>query len=90
MYWKITKDHLWEEGDSLPSRKGMVHHEYNESNPPVDLLEVRLRDDDLELYYEAVADDEALENLFFWAQRDAGVTLLEVKDENGKWNPEVG
>lgn len=87
MYWKITKDNLWEEGDSLPSRVGF---RTKTNEPRLDaLLDVRLLDDDREHYYTAVADDEALEDLYHWAYRDAGVTILQVKTD-GKWVDTIG
>jgi len=89
MYWKITEDLLWEEGDSLPSRVGF-HSRYDENTRIGEFLDVRLLDDDREHYYSAVADDEALESLYDWAMRDAGVTILQVKDSNGNWKDEIG
>lgn len=92
MYAKITKDHL-DLGDVLSDwkpRDGQVI--IDRSSPPhshdIERLEVRLLDDDRELYYEAVATDDALEDLFMWAQRDAGVTILQVKKGNA-WVDEI-
>jgi hypothetical protein len=84
MYAKITKDLIWEPGDQSDSRVNEVVICKFHTPVPDDLLDVRLLDDDRILYYEALADDESLEHLFYWAQRDAGVTILQVK-KGGKW-----
>jgi len=91
MYAKITEDHLYEHTDHNPteSRAGwQLWTDY--TDPEVRLIKCRLFDDDGELYYEAIADDEALEDLFDWAQKDAGVTLLKIKNENGEWEDCIG
>lgn len=90
MYAKITKDHLFD-GDIIDrDRSGAViirtGGELTHTEPT--LLDVRLYDDDDELYYEAIATDDALEDLFDWAQRDSGVTKLDVK-RDGEWKVEI-
>ena len=88
MYAKITKDKLWQEGDSLPSRAGAyITGDPTQAEGP--LLKVRLLDDDREHYYTAEADDEALERLYEWAMHDAGVTILQVKGNDGIWRDEI-
>jgi hypothetical protein len=88
MYAKITKDHLFEPEDitDIPLRQGLVLWD----DEPGELIKCRLYDDDGELYYEATADDDALEHLFTWAQIDAGVTLLKTKNKDGKWEDCIG
>jgi hypothetical protein len=93
MYAKITKDHLFDPNDryslKIISREGWVLWSEN-FTPAVILIECKLYDDDGELYYEAYADDEALEPLFNWAQIDAGVTLLKIKNKDGEWEDCIG
>lgn len=89
MYARITKDKLWEPGDSLPSREGEVIVDHHNGEFSGTVLDVRLLDDDREHYYTAVADDDALEALFDWAMFDAGCTILQVKDEDGNWKDEI-
>lgn len=80
MYAKITNDHLFDGTIITNDRTGKVLLE----GEPVDkLYKVRLLDDDRELCYEAEADDEALEDLFDWAQRDVGVTILQCETASG-------
>jgi hypothetical protein len=76
-YAKITEDHLWKEGDVSPSRIGWSLGDEQE-RPTEGVLQVRLLDDDRELYYTAEATDDALETLHSWAGIDAGVTILQV------------
>jgi len=97
MYAKIVKDHLWDPVDQvmvdsgLSDRTGVVLFGVppagNTGTRP-EVLDVRLYDDDGILYYECLATDDALENLFDWAQRDSGVTLLQVK-VNDEWKDTI-
>lgn len=85
MYAKITKDHLFDGDIITDDRTGeIIVSELRERPAKQPILDVRLYDDDGELYYEALADDEALEALYSWAAHDAGVTMLKVKNGN-KW-----
>jgi len=91
MYAKITKDHLFEMYADHKSSSRAGHVLWSENfTPAVILIECKLYDDDGELYYEALADDDALEHLFTWAQIDAGVTLLKIKNANGEWEDCIG
>lgn len=55
------------------------------------MLRVRLLDDDRIPYYEAdVDEDAALEPLFFWCQRDAGCTILQVWYTDRGWEDVIG
>jgi len=87
MYWRIQKDHLVDGSIITKSRVGYgVGNEVPHNEP---LYRVRLFDDDGELYYEGVSDDDGLEHMFNWASRDAGVTLLQIL-MNGVWRDEIG
>lgn len=88
MYAQITKDLLYDGNYIKVNRK----HEVIFGGGPHQvgpLMKVRLLDDDRELYYEAVSDDEALEDLFSWAMRESGVTILQVWKSPGKWVDEI-
>ena len=92
MYAKITKDLLYDNkvvGEEYESREGLVLFD-NKPGPIHVFYKCRLYDDDGEIYYEADADDAALELLFDWAQKDAGVTLLKIKADNGEWEDCIG
>lgn len=85
MYAKITKDLLVDGEIITTDRTGQVLW-----NGPLvgNLLQVRLLDDDREVYYEAVADDEVLESLASWAAKDSGVTILQTK-QHGAWKDAI-
>jgi len=89
MHWRITEDLLWEPTDSWPTRVGTSRSDHGE-NGIANAVEVRLLDDDRIHYYTAVCEDteESLTDLFQWAMRDAGVTILQMK-KNGKWEDEI-
>lgn len=81
MYAVIKKDHLAD--DILPTREGLKFGDYLDSNNIVDF---RALDDDRIVYYEGEGDDEGLEAVFEWAMRDAGVTIIQIKDTlTGTW-----
>lgn len=79
MYAKITKDLLFEKEIFDRSQVGLQWGE----RPVGNLIQFRLLDDDRILYYEGEGDDEALETVFFWAQRDSGVTILQTRVQAG-------
>lgn len=93
--WTITKDHLWEEGDSLPSREGSSGNvDIDGEILPVGLdMAFRLYDDDGELYYEGLLqdDDECLNQIeaLRFGNHDAGCTRIEVL-RGGQWVQEIG
>lgn len=90
MFAKITKDYLGLD-DVLPAwkpRDGEVILD-RPTKSLRNMLEVRLLDDDRNLYYEALADEEGLEPLLSWAMRDAGATILQTK-EHGAWVDTIG
>ena len=74
-----------------PTREGTVMETPNPQRNVYNAVEFRAYDDDGELYSEGITeeDDESLESLFEWVQRDAGVTLLKIK-VNGEWRDEIG
>lgn len=92
MYWRITEDLLWEEGDSLPSRVGWKNEDPNPQRTVYNAVEVRLLDDDREHYYTAICedDDESLESLYYFAMRDAGVTIIQARNDKGEWEDIIG
>lgn len=84
MYWKITKDHLYDGKIITKNYTGKTL-----GNIIVgDILMVRLYDDDDELYYEAHSDDEGLESLYEWALIDSGTVCLKIWDK-GAWKVEI-
>jgi hypothetical protein len=86
MYAKIVTDHLDVTdtlGPEFDRTNQVIICEFHKQ-VPTDLLDVRLLDDDRELYYTAVADDDALEGLFTWAMKDSGVAILQTK-QDGEW-----
>ena len=84
MYAKITKDLLHDDTLITDGRTGLEW----KGEPQGGILRVRILDDDREVYYEAVADDEALETLLDWAMRDAGATILQVRYGN-EWRDTI-
>ena len=90
--WIITKDYVSDEGDVL-NRTGKHSRDYNsERFALADKLEIRLFDDDGELYYDALATRERIEGteerafaLLDWAMADAGCTELQYFDK-GEWH----
>jgi hypothetical protein len=74
MYAKITEDKLWKPNDPFINRKGTLLIDFKDRG---ELVKFRCLDDDGEVYYVGVADDEALEAVFDWAARDSGVTVLQ-------------
>lgn len=80
MYAKITKDLLYDGKIIEIDRTGIV---LLNGTPIGDTLEVRLLDDDREVCYLALADDEGLETLYSWAMSDAGTTILQTKGRDG-------
>lgn len=91
MYAKIVKDHLGVEDVLGPdfAREGMVVIGQG-SNEPDGLIDVRLLDDDRELYYEVRASEDSLEHLMDWGMHDAGATILQTKDMTGEWRDTIG
>lgn len=87
MYYKITADYLY---DGVYIKENRTGNEVGERNPEEPLLSVRLRDDDGELYYTAVAEDDTLEYLYEWAMIDSGVTLLQVHERGKGWVDTIG
>lgn len=83
MYAKITRDLIWSPGDTFKNRQNVTIIGEERAVADPNCLRVRLLDDDRTPYYEAIADDEALEPLFEWAMRDSGVTILQVREGNG-------
>lgn len=92
MYWRIVDDLINARFSGMPSRAGTTHREPQDYNPAESsLLTVRLLDDDEEHYYTAKCEDneESLESLFYWAQRDAGTTIMQTRNRDGKWVDEI-
>jgi hypothetical protein len=87
MYAKLTKDCLWREDDSIPSRVGTTWGEKEKADGPI--LKFRCLDDDGEVYYYGEGDDDSLDTVYEWTMRDAGCTSLEVRDEHGNWKAEI-
>lgn len=89
MYAKILLDHI----DCVP----LLGEDYKrvgrvvvgtEPAPDEGLLQVRILDDDRELYYTCEADDEALESLLSFCMGDVGATVLQVMKE-GEWEDTI-
>lgn len=91
MYWKITKDHLFEEdGGKYFSESRVGLRTKKEYKVEGEIYDLKLFDDDRELYYEAEADFEGMEAISEWAYRDAGVTITQAFDKKtGKWVDEI-
>jgi len=88
MYAKIVND-LLSPPDSAyaeENRDGMVVFKGNAEG---ELLKFRLLDDDREVYYVGEADDESLEALASWAERDSGCTILQTREGN-RWVDTIG
>jgi hypothetical protein len=93
--WIITRDLLFEDTPNTgntKSRAGVHSADYDEARfARADTLEIRLLDDDGEVYYEGRitrrrlegAEDRAFEVLD-WAMADAGCTELQFYDK-GRW-----
>jgi hypothetical protein len=88
IYWKITKDHLYDGEYFKDSREGVKAGNPDHGNFAI--IKFRAYDDDDELYYEGEVFDneESLESVFDWTQKDAGVTRLDVK-VLGEWTVEI-
>ena len=96
----ITKDHIWQEGDTTPSRHGKSWtKEQVQINAGEDIpipfkgnIKFKLFDDDEILYYEGwlLDDEECLAQQFIlqWAMHDAGCTIIKVQRE-GTWVQEI-
>jgi hypothetical protein len=92
MYAKITKDLLYDGKLIQNDRTNEVI--FGALQPGEDLRVVRLLDDDRDVYYEAEATEDALEDLFEWAMKDSGVTILQTRKidmSNGRlvWDDEI-
>lgn len=83
MYAKITKDLLFDGKIITSDRSGMVVIGREEDKSTAEIIVCRLLDDDRIPYYMAVSDDEALEELFYWAMRDSGCTILQTRGDGG-------
>jgi hypothetical protein len=86
--WKLVKDHLWtpekaERWCEKP-RTGLesAYYKYNGGT-----MQVRTFDDDGELYYTALCDDEdSAERFHDWSLYDSGSVRSQIrKDENSEW-----
>lgn len=89
MYWKIDRDYLVDGEIITETRVGTKVGE--KQNAVGKIMRFRLLDDDLEVYYGGEADDDGLESVFDFAQRDAGTTLLETRfAEDDEWHPVIG
>jgi len=90
MYWRITEDLLYDGTGDIPSRVGTERKHATHDEPIYNAIQVRLLDDDEIHYYTAICeeDEESLEDLFYWAQRDAGTTIMQTK-KDGKWVDEI-
>jgi hypothetical protein len=91
--WLITKDHITEPGDDLPSRVGWQ----GPHDAPAGLLErlndgdgltFRMKDDDGEVYYEGrylgPDDEDMFGPLDDLGRPDAGAVDIQYR-EHGKW-----
>lgn len=81
MGWKITRDFISKEDEQ--SMKGINSSDYEGGK-----IKCRLLDDDKNVYFHAVLDDETegdLGELLDWSMRNFGCTRLEMKNDNGKW-----
>src|SRR4051794_3184771 len=100
---QIDKDHLWEPGDSTPSRVGMRWTikasellEMFPNSPVEGLSKTRFRvlDDDGIVYYGGWLyndPDCAIQSqVSLWATHDSGAPRIQVKDLDKKWVYEIG
>jgi hypothetical protein len=101
--WKITKDYLdpeppnrvgyGEEHTRIPVYAVVLGYESQELPDAENKIDFRLYDDDGELYYEGILDDdEDCTNqlaALTWAEGDSGCTLIKVK-RGDEWKIEIG
>jgi hypothetical protein len=97
--WIITRDYLTEENGEDKSvgefsRVGKHSWDYNPAGfSDAEKVQVRLLDDDEEVYYEALStreriydsDGDRAFDILDWGMADAGCTELQYLDDNGNW-----
>ncbi len=89
--WVISTDHLWEEGDVIKSRKGMVFVVKGTKEEVIALANdksvrqhFKLFDDDNNINYEGFATPETEFQPLNWAMNDVGSTRIDYR------NPKTG
>jgi hypothetical protein len=91
--WIITRDFLDDGTCDIPSRVGVHSNDYDADRfAKANTLEIRLLDDDGEVYYEGRAtrkrilhsSEEYAFEVLDWAMADAGCTELQYFD-GGEW-----
>jgi hypothetical protein len=100
---KIDKDYLFKKGDPGISSVGVTWTEdrvklqtwfnFDEIEFEEGSTRFRCKDDDGEVYFGGwLYNDDACimqQIVFSWAMRDAGCTIIEVKDVNDRWTQEI-
>ena len=89
--WIITRDHI---SDDAPNRVGAHSADYDETKFATrPQLDIRLLDDDGEVYYEGRATEKRILDsseirafdVLDWAMNDAGCTELQYRKGSGPW-----
>jgi hypothetical protein len=85
MGWKIIKDHGWKQSDL--DNYGIKSYVGRERDYQGGKMQVRTWDDDGNLYYTAVCDDEeSAENFHDWSMYDSGSVRSQIRAKgNAKW-----
>jgi hypothetical protein len=84
MVWKVTKDHIEEEGKVL--EVNVLSRNYEESDEPKLIHPFKMFDDDDNLYYEGFStDDSSFGPLDNYGTPNAGCTYIQYKNGFGKF-----